>query len=83
MFNVNYQYVGDYSPNILRFQLLCDGQVLQDHGIAKFFGGSYEGNLFQVMLPRPCAYELRLFDYWADRKGGDWTAYTVEVDHPK
>jgi len=28
-----------------------------------------------------CAYEVELFNYIADVKGGDWTAYRVEIDH--
>ena len=28
-------------------------------------------------------YEIKLFNHIADRKGGDWTTYRVEVNHPQ
>ena len=81
---VRYRYVGDYDWNYLSFQLLCSGHVVVEKLIANLWN-SHPGNTgpFQVALSQPCLYQARLFDYFADRKGGHWTTYTVDVEHPK
>jgi hypothetical protein len=82
--SVKYEYAGDYYWNYLSFQLRCDGRAVASQTIANLWD-THPDNTgpFQVTLDQPCAYEVRLFDYIADRKGGSWTSYTVEINHPK
>jgi hypothetical protein len=79
---VKYRYVGDYYANNLRVQLLCSGQVVLEKQIANRWDFHSIG-AFEAALPQPCLYQVRLSDYIADRKGGHWTTYSVDVEHPK
>ena len=51
--------------------------------VVKFFCGFGSDHVFQVDLPRACMYEVRLFNFAPDVKGGDWTTYTVNLNHLK
>lgn len=84
MISVKYRYIGDYYWNYLNFQLQCGGRVIAEKRVDNLWD-THPSNTgpFETTLGQACAYEIRLFDYIADRKGGDWTTYTVDIDHPK
>ena len=84
MVAVTYRYAGDYYWDYLHVQVLCGNRVIVEKAIASL-GNGYPGNTapFQVELPQACAYQVRLFDFFPDVKGGDWTTYHVDIDHFK
>lgn len=86
----DYDYQGDYYENFLSFEVRCGSQLIASKKVEK-------GNVWprrpvwhpdgtdtvQIALPQACAYEVKLFNYISDVKGGDWTTYRVELKHPK
>ena len=86
---VSYTYQGDYYINTLSLDLRCENRVIAEKRIDLQGNGppiTQPDNLtgpVQIALPRACQYEIKLFNYIADRKGGDWTTYRVEVGYPR
>jgi hypothetical protein len=88
MLDVTYRYVGDYYANYLTVQVNCGSERIIDKRIS--LGGDGpprqlpENSVgpIHVDLPRACAYEIKLFEYIADRKGGDWTTYRLDARYP-
>jgi hypothetical protein len=87
--NVDFQFVGEISPNTLSVEVRCGTDVV----LAKQFGNrGGESKVYalpegvagpvDVALPRPCDYQVRLFDFIGDTRNGIVTTYRVEVDHP-
>jgi hypothetical protein len=86
---VDYNYVGDYYLNYLTLQLRCNGSVVIEKQFRK------QGNSLPTLLPdnvyggpiqiaaQPCAYEVRVFNFVADTKGGSQTKYRIDVDYPR
>jgi hypothetical protein len=79
---LRYRYVGDYHRNYLSLQLLCSGRIVVEKQVVNLWDNHSVG-AFEAALSQPCFYEARLFNYIADRKGGHWTTYSVEIEHPK
>jgi hypothetical protein len=86
---VRYTYVGDYYDTFLNLEMSCEGQVIFETRVkvgwketAVFVPGDVVGPV-AVDFPRPCDYQIRLFNYLSDRKGGNWTTYRVDIDPPK
>lgn len=86
---VSYRYVGDYYWNYLNLELRCGSQVIAEKRIDLLWNGppiTRPDNVtgpVQIALPQACNYEIKVFSYIADRKGGDWTTYRVEASHPR
>jgi carboxypeptidase family protein len=86
---VSYAYVGDYYMNYLNVELRCGSQVITEKRVRLLWEGppvTEPDNVIgpvQIALPQACNYEIKLFNYIADRKGGDWTTYRVEVGYPR
>ena len=86
---VTYQYQGDYYWNYLNVEIRCESRLVVEERIANLWNHppSYFGyrpeRPIQLEVFQPCVYEIKLFNYIADRKGGDWTTYRVELNHPK
>ena len=86
---VTYQYQGDYYWNYLNVEIRCESRLVVEERIANLWNHppSYFGyrpeRPIQLEASQPCVYEIKLFNYIADRKGGDWTTYRVELSHPK
>ncbi len=100
MVSIDFEYVGDYYPSFLAFEMRCGAQLIAEVDAVTFSARlarispgvrrtAY--NFAQlptfpipVVLPGPCNYEIKLFDYVPDRKGNrDWTTYTMDIRHPK
>jgi hypothetical protein len=84
---VDYIYQGDYYTNYLNLEIRCGSRLVAEERIANLWHRSIDRrqHLFrgQLAVPEPCAYEIKVFNYLADVKGGDWTTYRVEIDHSK
>lgn len=87
--DADFAYIGDYSPNELRLEVRCGDVLVAErklgrqgsHGRAWVIPPGQVG-AFDVALPQPCMYELRLFNFMADTKGGHQTTYRLDVKHP-
>lgn len=86
---VNYEYVGDYYLNYLTLQLRCNGSVVVEKQFRKLWNDlptllpdNIYGGPIQLSGGSPCAYEIRVFKFIADTKGGTQTKYRIDVDHP-
>lgn len=73
-----YRYVGDYYPNSLSLELRCGSELVRPVWVVPPVSAP-----ITVALPRACLYELRLFDFIADTKGGAQTTYRVVADYPR
>jgi hypothetical protein len=86
---VTYAYVGDYYWNTLNVEIRCDTQLIAERRFDLLWNGppivrpENTRGPASIALPRACTYEITLFNYIADRKGGDWTTYRVEVSYPR
>lgn len=86
---VSYKYVGDYYWNSLNVELRCGSRIVAEKRIDNLWDASpitRPDNVtgpVRIALPEACNYEIKLFNYIADRKGGDWTTYQVEVGYPR
>jgi hypothetical protein len=86
---VSYKYQGDYYWNYLNLEVRCGSQLIAEKRVDLLWEGTpitRPDNVtgpVQIAMPQACNYEIKLFNYIADRKGGDWTTYRVEVSYPK
>ena len=72
--STEFRYVGDYHPNYLSHELRCGSQLVRAAWTAP-------SEPVTVEVSRPCVYDLRLFDFIADTKGGVQTTYRVLIEH--
>jgi hypothetical protein len=87
--NVDFQFVGEHSPNTLSVEVGCGSDIVLEK---KFGNRGGESKVYalpegiagpvDVALPRPCDYQVRLFDFIGDTRTGIATTYRVEVDYP-
>ena len=88
---VDYKYVGDYYFNYLTLQLRRNGSVVVEKQFRTCCGGGLPtllpdnvyGGAIQLTASAAGAYELRVFNFIADTKGGVQTTYRIDVDHPR
>ena len=75
--STEYRYVGDYYPNYLSVELRCGSELVRPAWVVS------PSESAVVQLPRACNYDLRLFNFIADTKGGAQTTYRVVIEHPQ
>jgi hypothetical protein len=86
---VSYEYAGDYYWNYLNLELRCASQLIAEKRIDLLWNGppiTQPDNMkgpVQIPLPQACNYEIKLFNYISDRKGGHSTNYRMEVSYPR
>lgn len=87
---LNYTYVGDYYGNSLTLDIRCGGRVVAQKKFVKGLGPSppmvWPDNRIgtvDVALAEACAYDLRLWNFIADTKGGSQTTYRLDVEYPR
>ena len=77
--STDYRYVGDYYPNWLSIEVRCGSQLVS--GPRSLPPGP--SNPIEIAVDRACIYDIHLFDFIADTKGGAQTTYRVVVDYPQ
>jgi hypothetical protein len=86
----DYTYVGDYYFNDLTVQIRCGSTVIVEKHFRKqsdappfILPDNVRGGAMSVALLQPCTYDIRVFDFRADTKGGAQTAYRINIDYPR
>ncbi|HYT68775.1 MAG TPA: carboxypeptidase-like regulatory domain-containing protein, partial [Vicinamibacterales bacterium] len=80
---VDYVYVGDYYVNSLMLDIRCGSRVVAQKKFVKQWEAPptvMPDNVvgtFEVALNEACEYDLRLWNFVADTKGGSQTTYRV------
>ena len=77
--STDYRYVGDYYPNSLSLEVRCGSQLVS--GPWSLPAGPSKP--IEIAVDRACIYDIHLFDFIADTKGGAQTTYRVVVDYPQ
>jgi hypothetical protein len=84
--SLDYRYVGDYYPNTMTLAIRCGSGTVIEKKFSKHLTAppTVDGAAgpIEVPLAQPCNYDVRVFDFVADTKGGAETTYRVEVAHP-
>jgi hypothetical protein len=85
--SVDYSYTGDYYPNSLTVAVRCGSLAVVEKKFRKLWDNPPTADgvagPIEVQLTEPCNYDVRVFDFIADTKGGAETTYRVEVAHPQ
>jgi hypothetical protein len=87
---LDYTYVGDYYGNSLTLDIRCGGSLVAQKTFVK--GGEPSRPMVwpdnrigsvDVAITEACAYDLRLWNFIADTKGGSQTSYRLDVEFPR